>query len=192
MRFEDISFPCEYGEKFRLRIYYDIPKLEYVVVLYLNINPNNIIPVRVHSACLTGDIFHSLKCDCSQQLRKSLEYIARIKMGMVLYLPQEGRGIGLVNKIKAYRLQQSRGLNTFEANTYLDLPVDNREYSICAEILNHFKVRKIELISNNPEKLRTFTQSPYISYIKRKRLHIEPNKHSIKYMKDKTLFFAKL
>ena len=188
MKFEDIPFPTKYHENFRLRIYYELPKLEYVVVLYLNLNPINVVPVRIHSACLTGDIFHSLKCDCYDQLDQSLQYISRINMGMVIYLPQEGRGIGLVNKIKAYKLQ-NKGLNTYEANVKLNLPIDNRDYSICAEILEDFGIRMIELITNNPNKLNSLYRSSKISYIKERRLNIQPNKYSVKYMKDKESFF---
>ena len=191
MEYEDISFPCKYGEKFRLRIYYNLPKLKYVVVLYLNIKSSHIIPVRIHSACLTGDIFHSLKCDCSDQLTFSLEYIRDNNMGMVIYLPQEGRGIGLVNKIKAYKLQ-NRGLNTFEANSFLKLPIDDRDYSICSTILKDFNIRMVRLLTNNPNKVRTISQSNLISFLQQKKLHIKPNKYNKNYLRDKRLFFAKL
>ena len=191
MKFEDIEFPNKYSEDFRLRVYYDLYNLEYALVMYLNLDKNCVVPVRIHSACLTGDIFHSLKCDCGDQLDESLKYIRDNKMSMVIYLSQEGRGIGIVNKIKAYKLQQ-KGLNTFEANTYLNLPVDNREYSMCPLILNDFGIRKIELITNNPDKLKTVYRSPLISYVKQKRLDITPNKYSVKYIKDKDLFFSNL
>ena len=191
MKFEDIPFPSKYNKNFRLRVYYDLPKLEYVVVVYLNLNPAYMVPVRIHSSCLTGDIFHSLKCDCSDQLTASLEYISNNKMGMIIYLPQEGRGIGIVNKIKTYKLQNN-GLNTFEANTFLKLPIDNRDYSICPSILHDFNIRKIELITNNPYKFRTLFDSSLLSLVQYKRLHIEPNKYSAKYLKDKQLFFSNL
>ena len=191
MKFEDIPFPTKYHENFRLRIYYELPKLEYVVVVYLNLNPINVIPVRIHSACLTGDIFHSLKCDCYDQLDQSLQYISHINMGMVIYLPQEGRGIGLVNKIKAYKLQ-NKGLNTYEANVKLNLPIDNRDYNICAVILEDLGIRMIELITNNPNKLNSLYTSNRLSYIKEKRFHIQPTKYSVKYMKDKESFFSRL
>ena len=191
MKFEDIPFPTKYHENFRLRIYYELPKLEYVVVVYLNLNPINVVPVRIHSACLTGDIFHSLKCDCYDQLDQSLQYISHINMGMVIYLPQEGRGIGLVNKIKAYKLQ-NKGLNTYEANVKLNLPIDNRDYNICAVILEDLGVRKIELLTNNPNKMSTLYRSNRLFYIKEKRFHIQPTKYSVKYMKDKELFFSRL
>ena len=112
-------------------------------------------------------------------------------MGMVIYLPQEGRGIGLVNKIKAYKLQQ-KGLNTFEANAFLNLPIDNRDYSICAKILEDFGIRKVELITGNPNKFKALYDSSFLSFIQYKRLHIEPNKYSVKYLRDKNLFFSNL
>ena len=112
-------------------------------------------------------------------------------MGMIIYLPQEGRGIGIVNKIKTYKLQNN-GLNTFEANTFLKLPIDNRDYSICPSILHDFNIRKIELITNNPYKFRTLFDSSLLSLVQYKRLHIEPNKYSAKYLKDKQLFFSNL
>jgi len=191
MKFDDIAFPNKYHENFRLRIYYDLNDLEYAMVIYLNIDKNCIVPVRIHSACLTGDVFHSLKCDCHDQLDKSLEYIRDNKMGMVIYLPQEGRGIGIINKIKAYKLQ-NKGLNTFEANTYLNLPIDNRDYSLCPLILDDFGIKKVELITHNPHKFKTIYNSPLISYVRQKKLNIKPVKYNIKYMNDKKLFFAKL
>lgn len=190
MKSEDIAFPSKHNENFRLRIYYDLPKLEYAVVIYLNIDPSNIVPVRIHSACLTGDIFNSLKCDCHDQLNTSLEYISN-NSGIIIYLPQEGRGIGLVNKIKAYKLQ-SMGLDTFEANSRLNLPIDNRDYSICPAILHDFHINKVELITNNPKKFKTLHDSKLISFIQYKRLDIEPNKYSSRYLKDKNLFFSNL
>ncbi|MGB8954358.1 MAG: GTP cyclohydrolase II [Tumebacillaceae bacterium] len=109
--------------------------------------------VRFHSECLTGDIFGSLRCDCGQQLQTTLKMINEAGSGVVIYLRQEGRGIGLLNKFKTYILQE-QGYDTVEANLALDLPVDAREYEVCHEILNELGVRSIRLLTNNPDKIQ--------------------------------------
>tara|TARA_B110000208_G_scaffold152734_1_gene184697 strand:+ start:491 stop:1066 length:576 start_codon:yes stop_codon:yes gene_type:complete len=191
MKYEDIPFPSKYNENFRLRIYYDLPKLKYAVVLYLNINSLNIIPVRIHSSCLTGDIFNSLKCDCNEQLTSALEYISNNKTGVLIYLPQEGRGIGLVNKIKAYKLQND-GLNTFEANAFLKLPIDNRDYSICSGILYDLNIHKILLLTGNPHKFNALYNSNMFTSIQYCKSDSKMNKYTSKYLKDKHIFFSNL
>jgi GTP cyclohydrolase II len=108
--------------------------------------------VRVHSQCLTGDVFCSLRCDCRAQLELALTLIARDRAGVLLYEPQEGRGIGLINKLLAYRLQD-RGLDTVEANRRLGLPADNRTYALAAEALRRLKLKRVRLLSNNPDKV---------------------------------------
>ncbi|ARU61177.1 GTP cyclohydrolase II [Tumebacillus avium] len=108
--------------------------------------------VRFHSECLTGDVFGSLRCDCGLQLQHTMQMIEEAGSGVIIYLRQEGRGIGLVNKMKAYRLQE-QGLDTVEANERLDLPVDAREYDACKVILDDLGVASIRLITNNPDKI---------------------------------------
>ena len=199
MKFDEIPFPCHYNENFKLRLYYDLPDLKYAIVLHLNILPGyatidsdvDMIPVRIHSACLTGDAFHSLKCDCGDQLDYSLKYISNKGRGMLIYLPQEGRGIGLVNKIQAYKLQL-QGLTTFEANKQLGFKEDSRKYDICLDILKDFIVRNVEMLTSNPSKYRMFQRSPYIRSFKTKKIPVIENKHNRKYLEDKRLFFAKL
>ena len=109
------------------------------------------VPVRVHSSCFTGDILHSLRCDCGEQLHHAMSMVQQAGKGVVLYMHQEGRGIGLLNKLKAYKLQE-QGLDTVEANLELGFEMDERDYGIGAQILRHLKIHKIKLITNNPKK----------------------------------------
>lgn len=139
-----------------------------------------IVNVRIHSECLTGDALGSLKCDCGEQLNESLKYIEK-NGGMVIYLRQEGRNIGLFNKINAYNLQDS-GLDTIQANHQLGFGADERSYEIVDFILNHFGITKINLITNNPQKLSSLNS---VSIIKRIPLIIKPNKFDENYLKVK-------
>lgn len=191
MIYEDIALPTKKNDRFRLRIYYDFPQLEYALVLYLPININETIPIRIHSACFTGDVMKSLKCDCGDQLDKSIDYISKQNNGMIIYLPQEGRGIGIINKIRAYKLQEE-GLDTYEANKFLDLPTDNRNYSICKDIIRDFGIRNIELLTNNPDKIKTLLYDKSLDSFSYKNIVGKRNKYNIKYLNDKGVFFSKL
>ena len=188
MQYDDISLPTKYNKNFRLRMYTNIPNIEYVSVLYLPIkNKDNIIPVRIHSSCFTGDILHSLRCDCREQLDISINYICEKNEGLIIYLPQEGRGIGLINKIKAYKLQES-DINTFEANLLLDLPIDNRKYDFCVDILKDFSIKNVEILTSNPEKVNIFN-NVYFKNIIVKNITGNKNEFNEKYLDDKQLFF---
>ncbi|MDP8257969.1 MAG: bifunctional 3,4-dihydroxy-2-butanone-4-phosphate synthase/GTP cyclohydrolase II [Candidatus Aadella gelida] len=139
--------------------------------------------VRVHSQCLTGDIFHSLRCDCGDQLEKAMKIISREGKGVILYLAQEGRGIGIMNKIKAYELQDM-GLDTVEANEKLGFKDDLRDYGIGAQILADLGLKKIRLLTNNPRKI-VGLKGYGLSVIKREPLEIKPSKDNRKYLKAK-------
>lgn len=111
------------------------------------------VPTRIHSECLTGDVFTSKRCDCRQQLEQSMEYLGKQEIGILIYLRQEGRGIGLLNKIKAYSLQE-QGYDTVEANVKLGLPIDNRDYDFAKDVITFFGIKSIALMSNNPSKFK--------------------------------------
>jgi len=143
---------------------------------------NRVPLVRIHSECITGDVFGSCKCDCGKQLEQSLSLIAA-EGGILIYLRQEGRGIGLANKLKAYALQE-QGLDTVDANHQLGLPVDGRDYAIAYQILKYFGIDAIRLLTNNPSKIAAVDRYG-IKVMERVPLEIEPTKESHRYLKTK-------
>ena len=145
-------------------------------------NSKNVL-VRVHSECMTGDVFQSKHCDCGEQLNQSLRLISERGCGVLLYMRQEGRGIGLANKIKAYKLQE-KGLDTVEANHQLGFKSDLREYGIGAQILKDLGLKEIEVLTNNPKKL-VGLEGYGLKIIKRVPIEIKPNSINIKYLKTK-------
>lgn len=141
------------------------------------------VMVRVHSSCFTGDILGSLRCDCGEQLHKAMQAVEKEGRGVVLYMNQEGRGIGLLNKLKAYKLQE-QGLDTVEANLHLGFPMDKRDYGIGAQILRYLNVTKIRLLSNNPQK-RAGLLGYGLEIVETLPLEALPNPHNQKYLQTK-------
>ncbi len=175
--------PSEYGD-FQFKVYENIVDgKEHVAIVKGDWTDDDIVYVRVHSECLTGDVFGSQRCDCGPQLHRALELIEEKGKGIVLYMRQEGRGIGLINKIKAYALQEE-GLDTVEANIKLGFKADARDYGIGAQILRDLKVKNMVLISNNPKK-RVGLESYGINIQGVEPIEIEPNKNNYEYMKTK-------
>jgi len=182
---EDIQarIPLESLGDFQMTLFKnDIDELEHFVLYKPVIDTTKAPLVRVHSECLTGDLLGSLRCDCGPQLQMSLEKIAK-EGGLLIYLRQEGRGIGLANKLRAYVLQD-QGLDTVDANISLGLPVDSRDYSIAYQVLKHFNWNRIRLLTNNPKKLE-FLESYGIEIETREPLDIPANPENSKYIEIK-------
>jgi len=156
----------------------------HVALVMGDIDPETPVLLRAHSECLTGDAFHSLRCDCEQQLHRSMEMIAAEGAGVILYLRQEGRGIGLIAKLMAYELQDG-GMDTVEANEALGLPVDKRDYGLGAQVLADLGVRKIRLISNSPRKYYGI-ESFGLEIVERIPLVIPSNEHNVRYLRTKS------
>lgn len=179
----EANLPTAYG-KFKMIGYVNRLNGEHHVALVKGeINDDDEVLVRVHSECLTGDVFHSLRCDCGEQLASALSAIEKEGKGILLYLRQEGRGIGLINKIKAYKLQE-QGLDTEEANIALGFPPDMRDYGIGAQILSDLHVRKMRLMTNNPKKL-VGLKGHGIQVVERVPLIMDTNPYDEKYFKTK-------
>lgn len=179
---EVAKLPTSHG-LFQVRVVKDSSGTEHVIIYKGPIENTDILDVRVHSECLTGEVFESLRCDCDQQLDWALDHIETMGVGMVIYLRQEGRGIGLFNKIRAYALQDT-GMDTVEANVELGFPSDLRTYEIAANILNILGIRSINLITNNPRKLDALRKHG-IEISSRIPILIEPNDHNKHYLKVK-------
>lgn len=144
---------------------------------------NEPVMVRVHSSCATGDIFGSCRCDCGPQLHAAMQMVEKEGKGVVLYMNQEGRGIGLINKLKAYKLQE-QGMDTVQANLALGLPMDSRDYGVGAQILRDLGISKIRLISNNPQK-RVGLIGYGLEIVDQIPIEIQPNPHNEKYLRTK-------
>lgn len=158
-------------------------KSSYVVLLKGEIDPVKTILVRIHSQCLTGDVFGSVRCDCGDQLQRAMRLIHREGQGVLIYHPEEGRGIGLLNKLLAYELQD-RGADTVEANRKLGFQADERDYAACAEILKDLGISKVRLLSNNPHKVKSLKRAG-LKTVERVPLEISPRLFTARYLKTK-------
>ncbi len=179
----ETRLPTRQGS-FRMVVFHanDLPG-EHIAMIKGDVSKARDLPVRVHSECLTSEVLGSLKCDCREQLHSALAQIERAGRGMVIYLRQEGRGIGLINKVRAYALQEL-GADTIEANELLGLPVENRRYDAAAEVLKWFGVESIKLITNNPDKLQQLRDLG-IKVTGRIPVIVAANPHSAGYLKVK-------
>ncbi|GIM48275.1 riboflavin biosynthesis protein RibBA [Collibacillus ludicampi] len=182
-RAAEAHLPTEFGE-FQAVVYTNtIDDKEHVALVKGDIVPNEPVLVRVHSECLTGDVFGSCRCDCGPQLQAALRQIEKEGRGVLLYMRQEGRGIGLINKIKAYRLQEE-GYDTVEANEKLGFPADLRDYGIGAQILRDLGVGKMKLMTNNPRKIRGL-DGHGLEVVERVPIQVESNESNVKYLLTK-------
>ncbi len=177
------NLPTEWGD-FKIAGYRSKTSSEEFVVLFKGeLRPDIPALVRIHSQCLTGDVFGSEKCDCGQQLHATMQMIEREGRGAIVYQQQEGRGIGIINKIRAYELQD-RGADTVEANERLGLAVDAREYRQCAEVLFDLGLCKVRVISNNPGKLQALQQAG-MEIVERVAIEIPPPERARAYLRTK-------
>lgn len=181
-RVADTELPTEFG-RYKLILYRDLTNNKVHIALVMGEPDKNAVLVRVHSECLTGDVFGSMRCDCGRQLNKAMQMIEEEKKGVILYMNQEGRGIGLIDKIRAYSLQD-RGLDTVEANEVLGHKADLRDYGIGAQILADLGLKNIRLLTNNPRKI-VGLEGYGLTVVERLSLEIEPNPLNYRYLKTK-------
>ena len=180
---EEVNLPTKYGN-FKLHLYEDIFDNNSHLALSLgDFSHEKSTLVRVHSECLTGDVFHSQRCDCGDQLETAMQMISNNKSGVIVYLKQEGRGIGLLHKIKAYRLQEG-GLDTVEANEKLGFSADLRDYGVGAQILKDLDITNITIMTNNPKKL-VGLEGHGLNIVSRIPIKIKPNQNNKEYLKTK-------
>jgi len=177
------QLPTRHGSLRIVSFHFGDPSAEHVAIVSGEVSHAGTIPVRIHSECLTGDVFGSLRCDCRDQLQQAIDRLAHDGPGVILYLRQEGRGIGLTNKVRAYALQD-RGLDTVDANKALGFPDDTRDYAVAGEMLQALGVRSVDLLTNNPEKV---AQLEMTGVEVRRRLSIQPpaNEHNVGYLQTK-------
>jgi len=183
IRHAEANLPTEFGDFRIIGFTSAADGEEFVVLTQGDIADNLPVLVRIHSQCMTGDVFHSIKCDCRQQLHAALRTINENGRGILIYQAQEGRGIGIINKIRAYALQD-QGVDTVEANLQLGFGADERDYDLCAEILTQLGVKKVRMMSNNPDKIAALQQAG-IQVTERVPLEIDPSDHAADYLRIK-------
>lgn len=182
-RLAEANLPTEFG-LFRIVAFKSLAtNEEFPVLVKGTLDSETPTLVRIHSQCLTGDVFHSLKCDCGSQLVQAMSLIQQAGRGVIIYQQQEGRGIGITNKIRAYELQDA-GQDTVEANLSLGFDADLRQYECCVDILKQLGLRRIRLMSNNPDKIAAVEQAG-IEVVERVSIEVEPHENSLSYMKTK-------
>lgn len=185
-RSAEATLPTRYGGTFRIIVYdNDVDQMKHVALVKGDIQPDDEVLVRVHSECLTGDVFGSDRCDCGDQLQTAMKMVEKEGKGVIVYMRQEGRGIGLANKIKAYNLQEN-GLDTVEANIQLGFKEDLRDYGIGAQILVDVGVRKMRLMTNNPKKI-VGLEGYDVTIVDRVPIEIPPTRENVHYLTTKKL-----
>ena len=184
------NVPTQFGE-FRMMAFSEDDKnwMPHMVLIAKDTDLEKPTNVRIHSECITGEVFHSKKCECGEQLDAAMKFMQE-NGGIILYLRQEGRNIGIINKLKAYALQE-KGLDTVQANLQLGLPADDRDFSVAIDMLEQIGVKSVNLMTNNPEKIR-FIKNSNIAYNSRIPLQIKSNEASASYLKTKKDYFGHL
>ncbi|WP_343182692.1 GTP cyclohydrolase II [Buchnera aphidicola] len=182
-RIQDAILPTKWGDFIIIGFEENVNRNNHVVLTYGEISGNSPILVRIHSECLTGDALFSLRCDCGEQLKSALKIISNEGKGILIYHRQEGRNIGLLNKIRAYHLQDM-GLDTVEANHKLGFSADERDFTVCSDILKLMKIKKIKLLTNNPLKVKILEKCG-IQIVERINLSIQHNPKNERYINTK-------
>ena len=181
---EEVSLPTIYGNFKLIPFRQTSNGLEHMALIKGEWDPEEPVLVRVHSSCATGDILGSKRCDCGEQLHKAMQMIEKEGKGVLIYMQQEGRGIGLMNKIAAYKLQQEEGLDTVDANVHLGFKPDERDYGCGAQMLRHLGVHKMRLMTNNPTK-RVGLEAYGLEIVENVPIEVSPNQYDYRYLKTK-------
>lgn len=181
---EEVELPTQYGDFHLVPFRQNSNGLEHMALIKGEWTPDEPVLVRVHSSCATGDILGSKRCDCGEQLHKAMQMIEAEGKGALIYMQQEGRGIGLMNKIAAYKLQQEEGLDTVDANLHLGFKPDERDYGCGAQMLRHLGIHKMRLMTNNPTK-RVGLEGYGLEIVENVPIEVTPNQYDYRYLKAK-------